>query len=59
MDTTHTKVSIREFHAHFVHYANAHTPIAITRHGETMHITNLRVPLWAYVLVGHHTARNG
>ncbi len=36
MDTTHTKVSIREFRAHLARYASAHSPIAVTRHGETI-----------------------
>ncbi len=36
MDTVPTKVSIREFRSHLSQYAGANSPIAITRHGETI-----------------------
>ncbi len=36
MDHAPTKVSIREFRSHLAHYADTHSPIAITRHGATV-----------------------
>ena len=36
MDHAPIKVSIREFRSHLAHYAGANSPIAITRHGETV-----------------------
>ena len=36
MDNAPTKVSIREFRSHLAQYAGANSPIAITRHGETV-----------------------
>ncbi len=36
MDNVPTRVSIREFRSHLAQYAGAHSPIVITRHGETV-----------------------
>ena len=36
MNSVPTKVSIREFRSHLAQYAGASSPIAITRHGETV-----------------------
>ena len=36
MDNVPTKVSIREFRSRLAQYARAHSPIVITRHGETV-----------------------
>ncbi len=36
MGSVPTKVNIREFRSHLAQYAAARSPIAITRHGETV-----------------------
>ena len=36
MDNLPVRVSIREFRAHLAQYAGAGSPIAVTRHGETI-----------------------